>query len=306
MYKEVRKWLSALKIPVSEHYLRLRIETHPDYPSLLAVSDTLDELGIDCNAYETDKRRLKNIHEPILFHLRIGDGYVVYFSNISTAEKKIKDFDKYWSGIIMLAERRSKTTHEIHDQQLRKENREKLFSLLSVSMFVCLLSVVLFFASLFPLGILSITNIAGLFISWLIVQKEFGIQNKVSNAICNVVRYSRCESILFSRGAGIFNWFTWGDTGIVYFSTSIFFLSGCSLIPALQTTGFQFYYLLSFACMLFPLYSLYFQWLVVKQWCMLCISVLGILTLNTTVAGFYYNIRYLSLQLLYPATIFFL
>src|SRR6266513_2126086 len=141
MYKEVFKWLEALKIPVSKNYLRLRLETHPDYPSLLAISETLDELGIDCIAYETGKQRLKNIDEPILFHFEIGDGYVEYFSNISNAEKRIKDFDKHWRGIVMLAKRRSEITNGNHDQQLKNEKRLKLFSILSVSIFFSVLSI---------------------------------------------------------------------------------------------------------------------------------------------------------------------
>ena len=50
MYREVMKWLSIQRIPVAESHLRLRLESHPDYPSLVAIQDTFEELSINTYA----------------------------------------------------------------------------------------------------------------------------------------------------------------------------------------------------------------------------------------------------------------
>jgi protein-disulfide isomerase len=50
-----------------------------------------------------------------------------------------------------------------------------------------------------------------------------------------------------------------------------------------MATPITLYYYLSMAGLVFPIYSLYYQWRVVKQWCMLCIGVLIVLAIN---AGF--------------------
>lgn len=59
MYKEVMKWLRIQRMPVAENQLRLRLESHPDYPSLIAVQDTLEELGINSYACQGTKEELK-------------------------------------------------------------------------------------------------------------------------------------------------------------------------------------------------------------------------------------------------------
>jgi hypothetical protein len=42
MYTEVEKWIKAQGIAVSKNWLKLRMQSHPDYPSLTAVQDTLE------------------------------------------------------------------------------------------------------------------------------------------------------------------------------------------------------------------------------------------------------------------------
>jgi len=48
MYREIIKWLSIQRIQVAESNLRL--ESHPDYPSLDSVHDTLEELNVNTYA----------------------------------------------------------------------------------------------------------------------------------------------------------------------------------------------------------------------------------------------------------------
>lgn len=43
----VGRWLSSMDIKISSALLKEAMQTHPDYPSLLSITDTLDELGID-------------------------------------------------------------------------------------------------------------------------------------------------------------------------------------------------------------------------------------------------------------------
>jgi protein-disulfide isomerase/uncharacterized membrane protein len=96
-----------------------------------------------------------------------------------------------------------------------------------------------------------------------------------------MAKHSRCESVLFSKGAKLFNWLTWGDMGIVYFISSLLYLLVCQLtIAGYEANPVTLYYYISLAGMFFLLYSLYYQWKVVKQWCMLCIAVLVILGIN--------------------------
>lgn len=277
MYKEVSGWLAKLGMPVSGLYLRLRLESHPDYPSLTSVQDTLEELGIEANAYQSTKESLLEYGKPFLLHLNIGEGMICYFPNLAAAQKTIKNFDDKWSGVVMLAEPAVKYGNADHDKLLMQEKQNKIFKVSFLLVFLVFLSTVAI-NSISWAGLLFITNLAGLYFSWLITQKELGLSNSVSDKICSMTKHSRCESVFFSNGAKLSGWLTWGDVGMIWFSASIMYLMVRMLTP--QYTSGQFYYLLSAAGALFPLYSVYYQWKVVKQWCVLCLAVVAILLLN--------------------------
>lgn len=43
----LKKTLRLLKVNYTNNFLRESILSHPDYPSLLAISDTLESYGVD-------------------------------------------------------------------------------------------------------------------------------------------------------------------------------------------------------------------------------------------------------------------
>ena len=83
-------------------YFRLRLESHPDYPSLLAVHDTLKEFGIEANACETNIQTLKTDNRPFLAHLLFDEGQLYFFKNVDDAYNKVSDFERKWSKIVLL------------------------------------------------------------------------------------------------------------------------------------------------------------------------------------------------------------
>lgn len=298
MYKEVMKWLSIQHMPVSENYLRLRLETHPDYPSLIAIQDTLEELGIKAYACYGAKEELKKENKPFLAHFNVGEGYILSFKDVASAERKVKDFDNTWSGNVMFTEPTAKLSAG-YNSLLKKEKQQKAFGVIAIILIIGALLSLSVTAGSVPATLLVITNCTGLYFSWLIAQKEFGISNSISDKICSLVKQSRCESVLFSKGAKLFNWLTWGDVGIVYFSASLVFL----LYSLLTYQPINLYFAISLAGLVFPFYSVYYQWRVVKQWCMLCIAVLAILFINSTISLLAINFQSLAGKALYPFAI---
>jgi len=278
MYKEVMKWLSIQHMPVSESYIRLRLETHPDYPSLLSVQDTLEELGINSYACNGTKEELKKENKPFLAHFNMGEGYILSFKDVASAERKVKDFDNTWSGNVMFAEPAAKLSAG-YNSLLTKEKQQKAFGVIAIILIIGALLSLSITAGSVPAILLVLTNCTGLYFSWLIAQKEFGISNSISDKICSMAKHSRCESVLFSKGAKLFNWLTWGDVGIVYFSASLVFL----FYSLLTYQPINLYYAISLAGLVFPIYSLYYQWKIVKQWCMLCVGVLAVLGVNAII-----------------------
>jgi ABC-type bacteriocin/lantibiotic exporter with double-glycine peptidase domain len=63
------RWLQKLNIPVSARYIKEKFLSHPDYPSLLSITDSLNELGIENAALVVDKEKLNEIPIPFLAHI---------------------------------------------------------------------------------------------------------------------------------------------------------------------------------------------------------------------------------------------
>ncbi|HEV7781847.1 MAG TPA: vitamin K epoxide reductase family protein [Chitinophagaceae bacterium] len=276
MYLEVMKLLRVLSMPVAESHLRLRLESHPDYPSLVAVQDTLKELGIESYACQGTKDELEKENKPFLAHFNDGDGDVRFFKDLATAERQVQGFDRRWSGNVMFADPAKQYGNTEHNDLYKKERSNNLFGITALVLFTATILSLSVAAGTIPVVLLIFSNAAGLYFSWLITQKEFGVSNSISDKICNMAKHSRCESVLFSKGAKLFNLLSWGDVGMVFFTGSLFYL----LLARVATLPINLYYLLSLAGLGFPLYSLYYQWKVVKQWCMLCIGVLAVLCMN--------------------------
>lgn len=290
MYKQISMMLSEMRTVLNKNYFKIRLESHPDYPSLIAIKDCLEELGINAYACTGTKDELIKENRPFLAHLNLGGGVIRYFKNVTDAEKKVKDFNKYWSGIVMFVDRPEKYGNAAHDKLYKKERLNKTFSTIAVLLFAGGILGFALYTNSITCFLFTALGLIGVYFSLLIAQKELGIQNSVSDKICSLAKHSRCESVLFSKGAKLFNWLTWGDVGMVYFSSSLLFL----LICRLTGQAINFFYIISLAGLLFPLYSIYYQWRVVKQWCMLCLGVLLVLLLSGAIS--FYQVQKHGLQ----------
>ncbi len=280
MHKEISGWLYKLGYRISNTYLKLRLESHPFYPSLLSVEDTLSEFGINTKTIRTDKENLKKISDPILAHFNNDDGEILYFNSLQEAEAKVAEFDKQWTGIVMLAVKSKEFENAKYSQHVKKEKRGIFFryALLSITSLAFLIG--LFLTKSVSIILLTIGSSCGLYISCLIAQKELGISNSIADKICNIANLNRCESVLFSKGSKLLSWLSWGDIGIIYFSSSILYLLLLAFSLGQQLFNLNGYLLISFATLVFPIYSIYYQWKVVRHWCILCIGVLLVLFFN--------------------------
>ncbi|OQY76047.1 MAG: hypothetical protein B6D44_00280 [Ignavibacteriales bacterium UTCHB2] len=111
-----------MKIPVSKAYLKQQLLSHSDYPSLLSITDTLDELGIDNAALVVEKEKLNEIPVPFLAHINSKGNDFLEVKNISTLQKDYPDFDKIWNGVVVVAEKAA----DWHNEENEKSISEKM------------------------------------------------------------------------------------------------------------------------------------------------------------------------------------
>lgn len=69
-YKTAAKYLQHCNIGVSKTFLRSRMQSHPDYPSLVSFTDTLDEIGLPYSAVIADKEKYRELQYSLLAHTK--------------------------------------------------------------------------------------------------------------------------------------------------------------------------------------------------------------------------------------------
>ncbi len=269
-------WLRQSKIPVSNSYLKEQLLSHPDYPTLLSITDTLDDLNIENCAIEIKKEQLPEIPVPFMAHLKSNGGEFVIVNNRNDLDKQFSKFFERWSGVVVLAEKPVDWQHLENNHSLQTEKQKRFLVAASTSVLATFIIASSLLTWQWQQTSLLFIAAAGIFISWLIVSKDLGIENKIGDEVCG--KQDDCSSIIKSKGAKLPLGISWSDVGITWFS----FLLLSLLIDSFEKTSSGFYVLI---CLLatcglpFTVFSVYYQWRV-KKWCRLCLITISLLWLQ--------------------------
>lgn len=297
--KEVYKWLQLLGIKVSREYLQKKLLTHPDFPSLLSVTDTLDELNVYNEALIVNKEKFDAIPVPFMIQMPDKENTLGVVKNVHKFLKKNPLFLKKWDGVVLLGERRNGNQNQENHYLLGKEKKQKkqLVGFFSI-LFTFLLYTYISHATTI-LVFLNFASLIGLTVAVLIVQHELGYDNNLTNVLCRMGKNIDCNAVLKSSKSDMPHWLRGSDVAIIYFS-SIFLLTtiesyfgNSNIIAELQLLS-----LLVMCAIPVTFFSLYYQWQVVKKWCTLCLLIVGVLWIQLIVVlpilGVYY-IRSISM-----------
>jgi len=274
----VFKWLYYSGINVSRSYLDHQLQSHPDYPALVSITDTLDELGIGNMSLVVDKEKLDQLPLPFLAHSPLNDGGFLLINNTEQQIKQDKEFEKNWDGIVVLAEKPANWSHAENGKALTKEKVIRVQIILGIAAIVLLAVFSLFNHFSISLAGLLFASIAGLGIAVLIVQQELGISNEITEQLCSAGRQTDCNAVINSKGSKLSKWFNWADAGIIYFA--------CFLLLLVSSPGnLLLLSLLSAAVIPFVFFSVYYQWRVAKKWCTLCLLTVAVLVIQFALLG---------------------
>lgn len=116
LVKLIEHLFLSMGVSVTKNNLKRRILSHPDYPSLQAITGVLDEYKIKNIAFRASIEQLNNMQHPVLIYLKERNGSFgllhsidKYKAVITTETNKkeeypIHKFEQLWSGIALLAE----------------------------------------------------------------------------------------------------------------------------------------------------------------------------------------------------------
>jgi uncharacterized membrane protein len=295
--------LSAGKVKVTTSTLQKDLLNHPDYPALLSISDVLEGYGVGNIAFVANMDKLDDM--PVPFIAQVKSEYTLedLFVLVRSVEgNKITYYDpelRKWkntsrdqflarwpSKVVFIAdatEARGEQQYEKKRVEERRSNIIRYFSWLSLPVLV-LLAGAWRFASGMPGGILSpvflLLTLAGVVLGTLLLWYELDEYNPVLQKICSAGKKVNCGAVLSSKASRVAG-VSWSVIGFTYFTGGLFVILFAGL------SGIQTWLLLAWLSALaspYVLFSVYYQWKIAKQWCVLCLSVQGLLVLQLTIA----------------------
>jgi len=288
-----------IRAKISRTTLEKEILSHPNFPSLLCISDVLMHHGIENITAEFEKGNYADLPTPFITQVT-GDlfTYFTVIKNISKKQvyffdlerhtwvkKSYTDFIKKVSGVVLLIKPVKNIKEQDYDKKISAERR---YTGLKYFIAFCLPFITLLSGSLAYLQIgsgfilpflFSLVLLIGLSITTLLLWSEIDNSNPVMQQICSGGIKSNCEAVLNSRSA-IFG-ITWSAVGFVYFSGSLLSLLSIGMVNQQALTILADLNLLAAP---FIFYSLLYQWRVAKQWCKLCLAVQVVLSLLGTIS----------------------
>lgn len=254
------------------------------FQTMFGLKKLLADYGVDAAGIElADKTQAALL--PVPFIAQTPRGYVIVtsiaggkVSYISQSETEVADavqFEESMSGKVLVAVVNPGAGEPDYDSHRFSDAANK------AKKWVLAAGVVLLMAYLFvsnglyrhvSMWLLALIDMAGVYITWLLVQKSAHIKNRHADAVCSVVEAGGCDDVLNMSASKFFGIFGWSEVGLSYFGVSL----GCLLMFP-QYTGYLA--LCNVLCLPFSFWSVWYQKYKAKTWCTLCLCVQSMLWL---------------------------
>lgn len=286
---------------VTRSSIKKDVEEHPDFASLLSVSDVLNNFGVETLSIKVRKEQLKELPPPFIAQVKRKqelfivvkeiNGSNINFLNPDTLTSETTDFKTFesqFTGVVLLAKADENAGEKDYKKHLREEKSRKLTNLLSV-IAIPVFTLLIIGLTLFNYGtssiaaiIYTLTTLAGAFVSGLLLWYEVDQYNPGLQQICSSGKKTNCSAILHSKASKIFG-VSWSVIGFAYFAGSLLSLliAGIYDLPVLFIITW-----LNVIALPYIVFSIYYQAKIARQWCVMCLTVQLILALQFIVALF--------------------
>ncbi|PRX55263.1 vitamin K epoxide reductase family protein [Flagellimonas meridianipacifica] len=265
--------LKLFDIKISKEYLDW-FAYNPLYPTLNLLERAFKQMGFSSLVVQIKIEKLNQIPLPAITHLSDGVGRFVIITTITDDKVIIHDsvngyqtlskvdFFQDSNGVFLLLEKENKPTLSISSLE---ENNGKKIKYLTSFLVLSLFSLVLLNPSKANLFYFFI-GLSGFVLSLTIKLVE---SNIVLNSFCKIGSNIDCNTVLNSKGSYIFGTVKASDLSLFWYLFIFIF----TLLSTLKESQYHLLNLLGYLSILYLPYSIIYQSLVIRKWCMLCLSI---------------------------------
>lgn len=259
-------------------------ESHPNYPSLLSVTDSLSFLDIEnisANVpfHHFDKlpdrflTKLNHIDDFILL-TKHNNQYKIENNSYKVEAISIDIINQNWNGLVFII-----GENENNSKNLAFNIEYKWLLYISIILSLFFFKQNFDFQNIFYLS----TTLFGLYISYDILKTYFKKDNNESK-FCSENKEISCNSVINSKDYKFNKYFEFVDLPILFFSISFLGI----LFNLFSNRLIGFLSLLSFPLII---YSIHLQKFKIKKWCSLCLIASSLLIFNGIVFLIFNNFK---------------
>lgn len=248
------------------------------FKSLFGLSKLLQQYGVDSEGVQLgDKREIMKLSTPFL--ARTKGGFVIvtrvtpvavsYVTQGVSESMSLGEFMKVWSGMVFLAFPGDKAIEPDYAAHHRDELLTKAKGWLMWGGVIALFLYLVISNGIYrhiSTVLLTILDIGGLYLTYLLLQKSLKIKNPTADRVCGVLQEGGCDSVLEMKASKFFGIFSWSEVGFAYFSVSL-------LALLMFPQWIRYLALCNVCCLPFTFWSIWYQRFRAHKWCTLCVSV---------------------------------
>ena len=269
-------FLDEIEVPYTKSFADKLYNEHPHKYNMYGLKKMLDLYGVKTVGVRVESRDLLKLNYPCILHtygdfaigINCTDEIITYVIQGRKNEVTHDDFKQTWTGNALVV---SETTEAV-EPNIKAHRREDI---LSMAKRFCI-PVLLAFTTIVGIvdGLISkrlscfyiielLLSIMGVFVCILLMQKQLFNESKYGDRVCSLFHHTDCSSVLDGAKSKVFG-ISWSEIGLGYFITN-------TLLIGLFQESFCFIAIISWMAMFFGVWSIYFQWKVAKNWCVLCV-----------------------------------
>lgn len=290
--QQIYFYLDFQSIVINKEEFKFQIETHPDYPSLIAFSDGLSFFNIPNIVIKLPFENVDNLENsfvvllqkenlpPTLYHITKEGNFYLLKENNKIQKLSKEELKNLWQGIVLLIE----APEEYHE----KSNSIVYKTAILIALGVMFLGLVYYFSSSLSFVLFSLLSLIGLFLSIEALKTELGIESKISQSFCNAIPNADCGQVINSTKNKWMQKVKISDISFWFFASQ---LLAIFIFSVAQLSSHFFSIMLVGLALSLPmtLYSIYFQYKIEKKWCPICLSIIGVVYLEFAFLLFLYN-----------------
>lgn len=276
-YLLLSQYLTLLKVRYTSDLKKMCLKL-PFMDTLYGYSILLKRYKVENLVFDMAERKidLKLCQFPAIVPFKdifvivyqISESFIYYWEDGKRHSSSFDDFLQKWSGVILLAEKIDFSEEPDYKRHLLTMylKRGCLFLILASICFGFYGSVAKNTPYSTTVLISIVLNAAGAYVSFLLYQKDFHLSNSYVEKICTFMKSGSCDAVINSTESKFLGIVSWSQIGLGYFLSNI-------LLLLVFPQYYIFFFSFSILSLPYTFWSIWYQKVRVKRWCILCLLV---------------------------------